>query len=69
MRACDIVIGESYRFKGHPDYSWAKILSIHKPHTAWNKNGFIVVKCEHTINKGDTVGFVRYAKPSDLIKN
>jgi hypothetical protein len=29
---------------------------------------FIVVKCEHVIGKDDTVGFIRYFRPVDIIE-
>ena len=68
MRAQDIIIGQSYRFKDHPDYSYARALAILKPKEAENHHPYIVVKCEHTICIDDTVGFVRYFKPSALIR-
>jgi hypothetical protein len=68
MRVQDIKIGEYYRFKSHPDYSYAKALNILKPKTGVNTNTYSVVKCEHVINKKDTMGFIRYFRPCDLIK-
>jgi hypothetical protein len=67
MRAKDIVIGKSYRFKEHPNYSHARALAVLAPKQGENTNSFIVVKCEHTVNENDTVGFVRYFKPSALM--
>lgn len=68
MRAQDIVVGESYRFKEHPDYSYARALAVLKPKESENANPYIVVKCEHTVCKDDTCGFIRYFKPSALVK-
>jgi GTP-binding protein EngB required for normal cell division len=69
MRIQDIVIGESYRFKDHPNYGYAKVLEILKPKQGVNKNTYSVVKCEHTIRKDDTMGFIRYFDPRTLIKD
>ena len=54
-----LTIGEYYRLKSTPNYSWVKVLRILKPNTPQNKNRFIVVECEHTVGKNDLFGFVR----------
>lgn len=68
MRVQDIKIGEHYRFKAHPHYSVAKAIAVLRPRQGENKNTFSVVKCEHTIHAGDKFGFIRYLRPSELIK-
>ena len=68
MRAKDIIVNTYYRFKDHPNYSFARALIVLKPKTYGNSNPFIVVKCEHVVNVGDTFGMVRYFRPRDLIK-
>lgn len=68
MRAKDIIIGEHYRLKNSPDYGWIKPIEILKPKQYPNPYNYIVVKCEHTVSKDDTFGFVRYFKPVDIIK-
>ena len=68
VRPNDIVIGESYRFKEHPNYSWAKAIKVLKPKQDENTHSYIIVKCEHSINKNDNFGFIRYFKPMALIK-
>jgi len=68
MRAQDIIIGESYRLKDTPHYSYVKALAVLKPKQAENTRAYIVVKCEHTVDKGDNCGFIRYFRPDNLIK-
>jgi hypothetical protein len=68
MKVKDIEIGKYYKFKEHPDYSYAKVLQVLKPKEDINTNNYIVIKCEHVINKNDSFGFIRYFKPTDLIK-
>ena len=77
MRIKDIEIGEYYRIadtKGCEEYSsgyygWVKVIEIFKKGQYGNpdpkKN---LVKCEHTVHKNDTCGFIRYFKPSQLVK-
>ena len=68
MRPQDIIIGESYRFRAHPHYGYAKAIQVLKGKEAENTNTYAVVKCEHTVYKNDDFGFTRYFRPSDLIK-
>lgn len=68
MRARDIVLGESYRLKKSPDYGYIKALEIIPAKQGINSTNYIAVKCEHTVNKNDTLGFIRYFKPSSIIK-
>jgi hypothetical protein len=68
MRAQDIVVGESYRHKDHPDYCWAKVLAILKPKQAPNPHNRIVVSCEWSVDKDAQFGLVKYFNPADLVK-
>jgi hypothetical protein len=78
MRADKIEIGKIYRLKDSPNYTYVKPVEIFKPDT-WQmkelarKNDikpfrYIVVKCEHTIDKDDTTGFIRYFLPDNIIE-
>ena len=81
MRACDLVEGESYRLKYTPTYGWVRVLKVLKPKQDLyytdvdnksqhdiNPKPYIIVKCEHSVCKNDTFGFIRYFKPVDIIK-
>ena len=68
MRSKDIEIGKYYRLKNSPEYGYIKIISILNPREGENTNNFIVVKCEHTVMKGDLFGFIRYFKPCNIIR-
>jgi len=68
MRAKDIVVGDIYKFKAHPEVGFAKAIKVLKPKEGENTNNYIVVMCEHTYLPNDDYGFIRYFKPSDLIK-
>jgi hypothetical protein len=78
VRADKIEIGKPYRLKSSPDYGYVKPVEIIKPGT-WQMKalakkegvkpfGFIVVKCEHTVYKNDTVAFIRYFRLVDIIE-
>ena len=78
MRIQDIKVGEYYRLKSTKGcgefnsgyYGWVKALEIFKK-GQWDNptpNKLSCVKCEHTINKNSSVGFVRYFRPSELVK-
>lgn len=69
MRACDIVIGDSYRHKDHPNYCYAKAIEILKPKQRENTSDYIVVKCEWSVDKNDSFGLIKYFKPSNLVKD
>jgi len=69
MRASDIIIGATYRFKDHPTYSYFKALEVLPPKRGVNTHPYIIVKGEHTVGKNDTVGFIRYFKPRDLVRD
>lgn len=78
MKIQDIQIGEYYRIKNTKGcgeyntgyYGWVKVLEVftkgqyNNPDPRRN-----IVKCEHTIYKTDTCGFIRYFRPSELIKD
>lgn len=68
MRAQDIIIGEYYRHKDHPDYAWAKPIKILKPHEGKNINNYIVVECEWSVDKNATFGMIKYFRPSNLVR-
>jgi hypothetical protein len=68
MRPQDMVIGEFYRFRTHPNYSYAKCLKVLRAKEAENNNTYAVAKCEHVVCKNDKFGYIRYFRPVDLIK-
>ena len=61
------VVGNYYRLKSNPNYSWVKILRILPPKTKDNKNRFIVAECEHVVNKNDLFGFVRLFRLNEIL--
>jgi hypothetical protein len=77
VKANKIEIGKTYRLKGSPDYGYVKPVEIIRPGT-WQMKalaekegikpfGFIVVRCEHTVGKNDTVGLIRYFRPVSIV--
>jgi hypothetical protein len=68
MNSKNVIIGEYYRHADHPKYAWAKVLAIIKPYTDVNTKGYWIARCEWSINKNDTFGFIKYFKLSDLVK-
>lgn len=73
MRIQDIKVGEYYRLKNTSGefckyYGWVKVLEIYK-RGQYNSPDIAkaLVKCEHTVNKDDTMGFIRYFSPADLV--
>jgi len=64
----DIKIGEYYRHKNAPNYAWAKVLEIIKPHTGVNIHSYPIIKCEWTVAKNVNFGLIKYFKASDLKK-
>ena len=66
MRAKDLIIGQSYRHKDHPNYAYAKVVKVLKPKEDENPHNRIIVKCEYSVDKDSTFGLVKYFKPSDL---
>lgn len=69
MRIKDIVIGKYYRHKKHPNYCYARVLKILKPHELENTNSYTVVKCEWIVSKQSTFGILKYFRPEDLIED
>ena len=80
MRTQDIVIGETYRHKDHPNYAYAKALKIIRPMADYKKKYLdltedekkikvVCVKCEWTLSKNASFGLIKYFKPSDLVKD
>lgn len=67
MKTQNIVIGEFYRHKSSPNYGYLKPLKILKANHIDNDLGFTVVKCEHTVNKNDSVGLIKNIRPSDIV--
>ncbi len=68
MRAQDIVLGEHYRLKDSPFYGYVKVLKVLKKNEEENNKPYSIVKVEHTVEKNDKVGIIRYFRPPDLIK-
>jgi hypothetical protein len=80
MRVQDIVIGETYRHRDHPNYAYAKALKIIRPMAKYKqKNALdlteaekaikvVCVKCEWSLSKNDIFGFIKYFRPCDLVK-
>lgn len=80
MRTQDIVIGETYRHKDHPNYGYAKALKIIRPMPEFKKRTalglteeeknvkYVCVKCEWTLSKNDSFGLIKYFRPCDLVK-
>ena len=66
MRAKDLIIGQSYRHKDHPNYAYAKVVKVLKPKEDENPHNRTIVKCECSVDKDSTFGLVKYFKPSDL---
>jgi hypothetical protein len=77
MRPDKIVLGRLYRLKSSPTYGYVRPVEIIRPGTYRMKEfakkkgiapfKFIVVKCEHTVHKNDTIVFIRYFRPVDII--
>ena len=68
MRTQDIVIGEWYRLRANPNYSYVKAIKIFKRGEKDNPINCTCVKCEHVINKSDTCGLIHYFRPCDMVK-
>ena len=68
MRAQDIEIGETYRLADNPTYGYVKALRVMNIKEIDKTKNYLVVKCEHTVMKNDTLGFIRYFRPRDIIK-
>jgi hypothetical protein len=81
MRTQDIVIGETYRHRDHPNYAYAKALKILRPIPEFKKKlayglteeeknvKVVCVKCEWSPCKNDTFGMIKYFRPCDLVRD
>lgn len=77
MRIQDIHIGDYYRLKSTKGcgeynsgyYGWVKVIEVYRKGQYNNPYKYSVIKCEHTLNKDDTCGFIRYFKPSELVRD
>ena len=69
MRISDIKIGEYYRLKYSPDYVYIKVIKIYKPREYKEEYNFYLVECEHVINKSDKIGFIRYVKAKNIVRD
>jgi hypothetical protein len=78
MNVNKIETGKYYRLKNSPGDTYVKPVEIIRPGT-WQmkelaKNQkikpfkFIVIKCEHVVNKNDSVVFVRYFRTGDIVE-
>jgi hypothetical protein len=68
MKSTDLKIGEYYRLKSSPNYSWVKIVEILPAKSRNNPRPFVVVKAEHTVGKYDTIGFNRLFRLHEILK-
>jgi hypothetical protein len=79
VNANKIEIGKFYQLKDSLGYkTYVKPVEIIRPGTWQMKEmaksqkikpfKFIVVKCEHSINKDDKIGFIRYFRPVNIIE-
>ena len=68
MNSGNVVIGDYYRHRDHPNYAWAKVLKIIKPRSGVNVHGYLIAECEWTLGKNDSFGLIKHFKLSDLIK-
>lgn len=68
MRVQDFKVGDYYRFRAHPKYGYAKCLKILRAKEGENPYRYAIIKCEQTVWKNDTFGFIRYFRPTDLIR-
>ena len=68
MRPQDIKVGQFYRLKDTPDYGYVKALKVLRPKEGENTKTYTVVKCEHTVYKGDLLYFIRFFRPCDMVK-
>lgn len=73
MRIQDVQVGKYYRLRNTRGeyceyYGWVKVLEVYRK-GQWNSPDKTksLVKCEHTVNKNDTYGFIQYFRPMELI--
>ena len=81
MRTQDIIIGELYRHRTskHLTIGYARAIKILKPLPKYKQKyaGYteeegniksVVVKCEWMHSKNDNIGYIKYFRPCDLVK-
>jgi len=81
MRIQDIVIGETYRHRDHPNYAYAKAVKIIHPMAKFKQKSAydlteeekkvksVCVKCKYVVCKNDSFGLIKYFRPCDLVKD
>ena len=82
MRIQDIKVGDYLRHRDHPNYCYAKVLKVLKPikskyarQSCWDRTEDeknikeSCVKVEWTQYKNDMIGFIKYFRPCDLVKD
>ena len=69
MNSKNVVIGNYYRHRTTSEYGWAKVLSVLLPHKGLNTHGYLIEKCEWTLEKNASFGLIKYFKLSDLINS
>ena len=69
MNPKKIEIGKYYRLKDTPDYGYVKAIQVLNIHELDKTKNYLIVKCEHTVCKNDTVGFIRYFRPRDIVED
>ena len=69
IRSKDIIIGNFYRLKKSPDYGYIKAIQLFKPREYEDDINKFIVKGEHTVNKNDLFGFIRYFTLSELMED
>ena len=67
MRPSDIEIGESYRMRSNPRYSYFKAVKILKPKEPPNPHRYIIVKGYLSVFKNEP-GITKHFRPVDLLK-
>ena len=68
MNSKNVVIGNHYRHRLTPKYGWARVLSVLPPRKGLNTHGYLVAKCEWSVDKNASFGLIKYFKLSDLIE-
>lgn len=81
MRTQDIIIGEYYRHRDHPDYAYAKAIKIIKPMAKHKQKyaydlseeekavRYVCVRCAWSISKDDAFSLIKHFRPCDLVKD
>lgn len=66
-----VMIGKYYRLRTSPSYGYLKVIEKIKPGTPVEGKKYThwLIKCEHTVNKEDTCGFIRYFRVDDMVED